>query len=123
MAKQQNNFTCYRGDTKVWTMLFQSAPDVPIDITGHVLWFTMKAKVTDTDDDAVIQKNITFAGGEDSSAGKGFLTLTSEETGVLVPGSYVYDMQKVINETPPVVSTVLSGRITILADVTQRNGV
>lgn len=123
MARRpSNNFQFYRGDTKVFSLSFNTGDGAPVNITGHELWFTMKRDINDLDSDAIIQKKHVFPQGEHSEAGIGSLVLESSETGGFEPGLYLYDMQKVIVGTPPVVSTLLSGRINILPDVTQTNG-
>ena len=112
----------YRGDTKTFNLSFKDSAGVSIDITDHELWFTMKESITDTDANAVFQKMIVFPAGTESENGSGTLTLDSTETGAINPGIYFFDIQKVIPETPPVVATLMSGKITVLQDVTQRNG-
>ncbi|MBF0437446.1 MAG: hypothetical protein HQL77_19075 [Magnetococcales bacterium] len=123
MARQSNNFQFYRGDTKVFTLTFKTKPEgLPIDITGHHLWFTMKQSTDHTDEEAVLQKSITFPETPASAAGLGFLTLTSAETRGIKPGVYLYDMQWVIEGDPPVVMTLTFGRLNVLPDVTRRDG-
>lgn len=123
MARQSPNFSLYRGDTKTFTLTFKTRPEgMPIDITGHHLWFTMKKSTDETDDQAAIQKQITFPETPASAAGFGFLTLTSVETGSVTSGVYLYDMQWVIDGDPPVVMTIVFGRIIVLPDITRRNG-
>ncbi|MBF0161597.1 MAG: hypothetical protein HQL88_04840, partial [Magnetococcales bacterium] len=50
------------------------------------------------------------------------LTLTSAETDLIAPGIYVFDFQRVIPDNPPVVKTLMSGKISILPDITRSNG-
>jgi hypothetical protein len=112
----------YRGDTKAFNLTFKDSAGLPIDITDHELWFTMKSNVTDLDADAAFQKKIIFPDSDTSRQGIGTLTLTSEETGTINPGTYFFDIQKVIPDTPPVVATLMSGKISVLSDITQNNG-
>ncbi|MBF0214559.1 MAG: hypothetical protein HQM00_13525 [Magnetococcales bacterium] len=123
MARQSPNFSLYRGDTKVFALTFKTRPEgLPIDITGHRLWFTMKQSTDNTDEEAVLQKSIIFPETPASASGLGFLTLTSAETRAIRPGVYLYDMQWVIEGDPPVVMTLSFGRINVLPDVTRRDG-
>ena len=122
MAGQSTLSPFYRGDTKVFTLSFKDGAGNPIDITGHELWFTMKKAVDDTDANAVLQKQIVFPAGTDSENGTGALTLNSDETGAIEPGVYLYDVQKVIPGSPPVVATLMSGKINILPDITRTDG-
>ena len=112
----------YRGDTKAFDLSFKDSSGLPIDISNHELWFTLKASVTDLDADAAFQKKIVFADSAESQQGIGTLTLTSEETGSIEPGTYYFDIQKVIPDTPPVVSTLMSGKISVLPDITRTDG-
>ena len=112
----------YRGDTKAFDLSFKDSAGLPIDITNHELWFTMKGNVTDLDADAAFQKKIVFTDSPESQQGIGTLTLTSEETGSIDPGTYFFDIQKVIPNTPPVVATLMSGKISVLPDITRTDG-
>ena len=119
------DFQLYRGDTKRFTLSFKNTNGTPVDITGHVIWFTMKRDVADPDSGAVLQKRIVLPSNGMSVAGLYELTLTSGETGAFEPGLYVYDIQRVIeaiSPDKPDVTTLVSGRIGIVADVTRSDG-
>ncbi|MBF0179927.1 MAG: hypothetical protein HQM03_07870 [Magnetococcales bacterium] len=122
MTTNNNLTSFFRGDTKAWNLEFKDGAGNPIDITNHVLWFTMKRTLEDLDENAALQKRITFPPGAESESGKGTLLLTSAETGALRPGSYFYDLQKVIPENPPVVATIMSGKVVVQADITRDSG-
>nr|CRH06137.1 protein of unknown function [Candidatus Magnetococcus massalia] len=123
MAGQSQLSPFYRGDTKVFNLSFKDGDGSPINIAGHQLWFTMKKDVADPDSKAVLQKQITFPDDAQSQSGAGALTLESTETGSIEPGVYLYDIQKVIPGDPPVVATLMSGKINVLPDITQSHGV
>ena len=122
MTDHANLSSFYRGDTKVFNLSFKDGAGDPIDITGHELWFTMKKEATDLDANAVFQKKIIFPSGTDSERGVGTLTLTSDETGAIYPDEYLYDIQKVIPENPPVVATLMCGLIRVDAEITRSDG-
>ncbi|HAT48864.1 MAG: hypothetical protein HQL07_03900 [Nitrospirae bacterium] len=122
MSSNSNLSAFYRGDTKVWGLSFKDSVGAPIDVTGHELWFTMKREITDLDEDAVLQKKIIFSSGAESENGIGTLTLDSTETGAIDPGNYFFDLQKVIPGSPPIVATLISGKISVLPDVTRSTG-
>lgn len=109
----------FRGDTKSLNLEFKDNDGIAIDITNHELWFTMKKKITDADEDAILQKKIIFPSDTNSENGLGTLTLESDETGAIEPGIYFYDIQKVIPENPPIVATLLSGKTSVRADITR----
>ena len=122
MSGNSNLSAFYRGDTKVFNLSFKDSAGLPINVTGHELWFTMKQEVTDTDEKAILQKKIIFPTNAESEGGSGTLTLDSDETGAIEPGTYFFDLQKVIPENPPVVATLMSGKISVLADITRSPG-
>ena len=122
MATQSTLAPFYRGDTKVFNLSFKDSAGQPINLTGHELWFTMKKKESDKDDNAIIQKRVVFPAGSESEQGIGTFTLSSAESRLIAPDTYFYDIQKVIPENPPVVSTVMSGRISVRADITRNDG-
>ncbi len=122
MPGNSNLSAFYRGDTKVFNLSFKDSVGAAIDITGHELWFTMKRTVTDADGEAVLQKKTVFPAGSESEDGTGTLTLDSTDTGDIDPGTYFFDIQKVIPENPPVVATLMSGKISVLPDITRNDG-
>ena len=122
MSGNSNLSAFYRGDTKVFNLSFKDSAGLPINVTGHELWFTMKQEVTDTDEKAILQKKIIFPTNAESEGGSGTLTLDSDETEAIDPGTYFFDLQKVIPENPPVVATLMSGKISVLADITRNTG-
>lgn len=122
MLKNSTLSPFFRGDTKIFNLSFKDSSGEAINITGHELWFTMKKNVTDADIKAIIQKRVIFPSGSESENGIGTLTLTSDETKLIDPQIYFYDIQKVIPENPPVVVTVMSGKVNVLPDVTRNDG-
>ncbi|MBF0181326.1 MAG: hypothetical protein HQM03_14990 [Magnetococcales bacterium] len=121
MARHPNieHFFFYRGDTQVFPLQITSVGNAPVDITGHEWWFTMKRSADEQDRDAVFQKRIVFPPGDQSTVGEGALVLHSSETRAIEPGIYLYDMQHVIPGFPPIVATLMSGQINVLADITR----
>ncbi len=105
----------YRGDTKRYTLRFKQADGSPIDLTGATVWFTMKAKKTDEDRKAAIQKKVQDH--TDAVNGVTIIQLDARETATLVPKvSYYYDFQLV--DSAGRVSTILTGSVRVLEDIT-----
>ena len=121
MAKSKLN-SFFRGDTVTYTLSFKDKDGTPIDISGHIFWFTLKTKLEDADAAAVFQKQITFPADTESQNGRGNLSLSSIETGDIPPGDYYYDFQKVIPGNPPIVYTYVRDKISVLQDVTRTDG-
>jgi hypothetical protein len=111
----QNNIEVFRGDSFGTQMEFTDDDGVAIDITGWTIFFTIKKKKSDTDDQAVISKTITTF--DDPTSGIASVTLTSTETYNL-DGTYFYDFQ--FKDNTGSVSTIVAGGITFLEDITRR---
>lgn len=108
----------YRGDTKTYKMTFQDSSKKPIPLFGSSIWFTMKKREDDADSRAVIQVKTSPEDTTDSTNGIAYITLTSEDTDVAV-GEYYYDFQLVVPGTPPIVTTLTTGSMSIVTDITR----
>ena len=122
-----------RGDTLRYRFTFTDntgTEEVPVlapsDITGWLLYFTLKLDEEDTDANAALQVFTTAgdnSGGvdypDDLLGGILYLTVPSTATDPLVPGEkYQYDFQRVIPGTPPDVHTTERGSVKVLRDTT-----
>lgn len=110
--------TATRGDT-IDLEVTVTRDGAPVDLTGADLWFTAKLKVKDADVDAVAQK--TVGSGitvTDAVNGEALITLDPADTDGLTKETTLYcDVQLV--EASGRVTTVASGTLTILRDVTR----
>lgn len=107
----QNQLTFYRGDTVNINIA------VKADLTGSTLFFTMKtAPDNDTTDTSALTK-ATVTTHTDPANGKSVIPLSPSDTNV-TPGSYVYDIQ--LKDSAGNISTLLSGKAKVLADITRR---
>ena len=104
-----------RGDTRVWTLTVLDAVGAAKDISNHVLYMTFKKFIGDADGHAdTVQVDGTITSGP---GGIGSFTLTSTVSKTM-EGKYVYDVQTASNDAPPVVTTIESGSVTVMEDVT-----
>ena len=110
----QTNLFVKRGDTKTYTLYFEDENGARIDITGWIVFFTVKVHIDDSDDDAKIKKTITSH--TDPTNGETQIPLTSTDTADV--GNYVYDVQ--YRSTTGTIKTVIEGFLVIAKDVTQR---
>jgi hypothetical protein len=115
MAQDQTNLVIKRGDSKAYTLQFVDENDVAIDITGWIVFFTAKEKVSDDDDDAAIKKDITSH--TNPTNGETKISLTSTDTAIDVK-SYYYDIQ--VKTDTNEVKTIVDGKLLIQQDITQR---
>lgn len=109
----QNQLTFYRGDTVNINIT------VKADLTGSTLFFTMKTVPDNdlTDTSALIKSTVTTH--TDPVNGKSVIQLTPTDTNNATPGPYVYDVQ--LKDSLGNISTLLSGKVKVLADVTRRS--
>ena len=107
----------YRGDSRtinLHVVHIQTGAD--IDITGYKFYFTVKENTDDTDENAMIKKDITTH--TLPLEGKTNVVLTSEDTDVLTPGTNFYDIQ--VKKPDGTIKTYVSGEIDVLEDITRR---
>jgi len=110
-----NNFVTFRGDDLSFKLNFADTDGVAIDITGWLIFFTLKLNKDDSDSEAIYQYTAEMPSG--SSAGTKTVTIPGEDLNTLV-GPYYYDFQ-FINASGNVY-TVTSGAITFEKDTTRR---
>ena len=84
------DLSIYEGEDKTWTVTILDSDSVAVDITGYTFLFTVKEKISDTDANAIIQKEITSH--SDPTNGITQIALDSADTKDL-SGKYLYDYQ------------------------------
>lgn len=97
----------YRGDTPAWNA------DLGEDISGAEVTFTAKARLADSDEDAVVQATI----GDGISvvdAGRGWVIV--RPGAILERGLYYWDLERTLDAAS--VRTVNAGTLLVLPDVT-----
>ncbi|OGX06478.1 MAG: hypothetical protein A2Z88_03410 [Omnitrophica WOR_2 bacterium GWA2_47_8] len=109
------NLSEYRGDDIDYVFEFINGNGDPIDITGWVLFFTLKKSVNDDDSAALLK--IDVASHSDPVNGKSKITIPKESSDDLA-GDYVYDFQ--YKDSSGRVKTIMSGEIEFIKDVTIR---
>lgn len=107
-----NAFELVRGDDATITVSVLDDNDAPIDLTGYQIFFTAKKNLHDADADAVLSKEVN--GEEDGTVEINF---TAEETTLLKPRSYWWDVQL---EKDGVVTSSNAELFKMLPDVTRR---
>jgi hypothetical protein len=90
-AVKGNVIEFYRGDSYGPTQYTYNSGGTPVDISNYTVKFMLKARISDADADALIEKSCPITNG---ALGTFSLTLTPAETEALTPGiGYVYDIQ------------------------------
>jgi hypothetical protein len=115
MAFTTKNLTdSVRGDDWSFRLTFTSG-GAPLDISGYTFYFTMKLDIG-TADPGELQIT-SVAAGADALAGIYYIVASKAQTAVLVPGTYSYDVQQTNVASKD--TTLLLGKIKVVADVTQ----
>jgi hypothetical protein len=111
-APARQDLTITRGDTEtVVAVLAQDESGTPIDVTGR----TYTSQLRTTQDSAIISASFTCT-VTDGPAGEVTCVMSPASSGELDPGYYYWDLQENASGT---ITTVLSGQVTVLADVTR----
>jgi hypothetical protein len=111
-APARQDLTITRGDTEtVVAVLAQDESGTPIDVTGR----TYTSQLRTTQDSSIISASFTCT-VTDGAAGEVTCVMSPASSGELDPGYYYWDLQENASGT---ITTVLSGQVTVLADVTR----
>jgi len=112
MAKPAiQNLTMVRGDTESIVVTMLSSSNTPIDITGR----TYRAQIRTTKDATIIDGSFTCT-ITNGPAGEVTCSMSAGSTASLAAGTHYWDLEET---SAGVVSTVLAGTVTVLADVTR----
>lgn len=106
----KQNLTITRGDTES-VVVNMAVGSSPIDISGR----TYRAQIRETKDSGSIAASFTCV-VTDAAAGQVTCTLSAAATANLLPQVYYWDFEET---NGGVVSTILAGSVTVLADVTR----
>lgn len=106
------NLTITRGDTETIVVTILSDDGVtPINITGR----TYTSQIRTTPNSSIISASFTCT-VTNGAAGQVTATLLPAVSALLEPGYYYWDFQE---NASGVISTIFSGQVTVLADVTR----
>jgi hypothetical protein len=111
-APATQNLTITRGDTEtVVAVLTSDEEGTPINITGR----TYTSQIRSNQDSSIIAASFTCV-VTNGAAGTVTCTLSAASSAELDPGYYFWDLQE---NASGVISTVLAGQVSVLADVTR----
>lgn len=108
-ATQDLTFT--RGDTEVVSVTVTTDGVAAVDISGR----TYSSQIRVSPDTATISATATCA-VTNGAAGQMTATFSATSTAALEPGYYYWDLQE---NASGVITTILSGTVQVLADVTR----
>jgi hypothetical protein len=100
-----------RGDTETLVVTITTDGSTAVDITGR----TYKAQIRSTQDSTTIKASFTCVVTSGGS-GQVTCTLSATSSAALSAGLYFWDLEE---NASGVISTILSGNVTVLADVTR----
>jgi hypothetical protein len=105
------DLTLTRGDTETLVVTITTDGSTAVDITGR----TYRAQIRSTQDSTTIKASFTCVVTSGAS-GQVTCTLTATSSSALSAGLYFWDLEE---NASGVISTILSGNVTVLADVTR----
>ena len=111
-----NRLRIVRGDTIPFNLTITDTDDLPVNITGFTLFFTVKEDIADDDANAVV--SISQTSHTDPANGLTSLVVPSATTELLSAGEYYWDLQ--IKYADGSIQSSYPGVLTVVADVTQR---
>jgi hypothetical protein len=107
-------FECYRRDDHAWRLTFKDSDGDAVDLTGDTIFLTVKEDVSDTDDNALIKKDVTSH--TDAENGITAISLSNSDTDVAA-GDYYFDIQRKHDSS---ITTIMSGTFRVKQDITIR---
>lgn len=105
------DLTITRGDTETLVVTITSDGSTPINITGR----TYRAQIRSSQDSTTIKASFTCTVTSGAN-GQVTCTLSAADSATLPVGIAYWDLEETASG---VVSTILSGNVTVLADVTR----
>jgi hypothetical protein len=119
MALKRLSFT--RGDTQLYTLLFQNKLLQPYCLKNWTVFFTLKTNIDLPDSEASLQKVITsFSDSTGGTSGVAVISILPADTATLDPGEYDFDIAVCTAASENF--TVLKGKLDLLYDVTRTAG-
>ena len=112
----RDQLTFIRGDTVDRSISFKDQNQDPIDISGWVIYFTIKKNRKDSDDNAIYKQDITSH--IDPTEGTTRLFIADSITEDWPIGSWYYDLQ--VKKSDDTIRTVLLNSCEIIEDITRR---
>lgn len=105
------DLTITRGDTETLVVTITTDGSTAVDITGR----TYSSQIRTQQDSTTIKASFTCT-VTSGAAGQVTCVLTATSSAALSAGLYFWDLQE---NASGVISTILSGNVTVLADVTR----
>ena len=110
MRTVRKNLNIFRGDTRTIVITITDSDKDAFDLTGYIATFTAKSGITEM---ISTEQACTTA----PTTGIESIVLSSEDTDVAI-GTYYFDIQVENTDDPPIVYTVMIGRLMIERDIT-----
>lgn len=112
MAPADQDLTITRGDTETLVITITSDDNgTPVDITGR----TYRAQIRSSQDSSTIKASFTCTVAY-GTTGQVTCVLAAADSATLTPGLAFWDFEE---NASGVITTILSGNVTVLADVTR----
>lgn len=109
------NVDLVRGDSKTYDLTFTDNDGVALDITGWTIYYTVKERLTDNDESAILRKLVTVVAS--STVGEVEIVLENTDTQDLEIKVYWHDIQ--VKNLDDKINTIAFGQLNVIADVTR----
>lgn len=111
------------GDDFTYTASVTDEDEEPFDLTGCTLWFTVKRRLSDADEDAMAALYWTSEDADgitvsDEASGVAEIAIDADATAEFTQAAHRWDLQ--IEDTGPKKRTVDSGILVVMPAVTMR---
>jgi hypothetical protein len=101
MATETNKINMFLRDDRTLFVEVHYESGAAVDLSDSKIWFTVKQKTSDPDTSAILSKKNEAAGGADTEIlivepaenGQAQVFLTPDDTDLVNPGVYSYDVQ------------------------------
>jgi len=87
-----------------------------VNITNYTYWFTLKSDI-DSSDPGQLQVS-TVASGVNATNGIVYINVPHASTNITAQ-TYNYDVQQADTSSPPIIKTILLGKVKVVKDVTR----
>jgi len=109
----ETNLSVYRGDKKTWVLTIKDSEGQAFDLTDYTVTMTVKLNASDTDEDALIQKDAVLTSPAAGICEIRLFHVDTEQD----PRQYLYDVQIYEGDN---IFTPLKGTFEIIQDITRK---
>lgn len=115
-----NDLTIIRGDDLELAITFKDDAGLPVDLTDSTVFFTIKRRFSDTDDEALLAVEITTHTDPDNGVTTLSISHTDTEDLDITSEDYPYKWDLQLKDSSGRITSTKAGDCYVLPDVTNR---